>query len=441
VRRGDGTHLLVTQGDPDEVLPRCAELRLGGRVSALEAGHRFAVADLARAHAEHGLRLVAVAVRELPALGRCEERDETSMVLVGFVAFVDPVRPSAPEAVRRLAEHGVEVVVLTGDNPHAAARVAERAGVRSGEVVEGSAVDAADDEALGRLVARARVFARMTPARKARVVAALRAPGRAVGFVGDGVNDVPALRIADVGIVPASGAPAAKRVADLILTDPDLAVLAGGVVEGRRTLGNTLKYVTITASSNFGNVATVLAASVFLPFLPMLPLQLMVQNLLYDAAQLALPWDRVDRAYLAAPRRWDTGGLVRFMLVLGPLSSVFDLATFAVLWWGVGAGHTPEVFRAGWFVEGLVSQLVVVLVLRTRGIPWRGARPTRPVLLAAAASAAVGLLVATTPLAGVLHLQAPPAWYLLWLVAAVGGYAALAQVLKARVLRLHPLLA
>jgi Mg2+-importing ATPase len=262
-----------------------------------------------------------------------------------------------------------------------------------------------------------------------------------VGFVGDGVNDVPALRVADVGIVPATAAPAAKRVADLILTDPDLAVLAGGVVEGRRTLGNTLKYVTITASSNFGNVCTVLAASVFLPFLPMLPLQLMVQNLLYDAAQLALPWDRVDRGYLRAPRRWDTGGLARFMLVLGPLSSVFDLATFAVLWWWVGAGDAPGMFRAGWFVVGLVSQLAVVLVLRTGGAPWRGARPTRPVLLAAAAAAAVGLLVAMTPVAGVLHLRAPPPWYLLWLVVAVGGYATLAQVLKRRALRAHPLLA
>lgn len=439
VRRRDGERLLITKGDPDEVLPRCDRFRRDGRITAFDRGHRLAAADLARAHAEHGLRLLAVAVRELPALGRCDERDENAMVLLGFVAFVDPVRPSAPEAVRRLAEHGVEVVMLTGDNPHAAARVATQAGIRTAGLVDGAEVDAADDEGLRHLVAHSRVFARMTPARKARVVAALRSAGHAVGFVGDGVNDVPALRIADVGIVPASAAPAAKRAADLILTDPDLAVLAPGVLEGRRTLGNTLKYVTITASSNFGNVVTVLAASVFLPFLPMLPLQLMVQNLLYDAAQLALPWDRVDRAYLQAPRRWDTGGLVRFMLVLGPLSSLFDLATFAVLWWGADPVRSPEVFRAGWFVEGLISQLVVVLVLRTRGAPWRRPRPTRPVLLASAASAAVGLLVVMTPLAGLLHLQTPPPWYLLWLLVVVGAYAVMAQVVKVRVLRAHPL--
>ena len=363
------------------------------------------------------------------------------MVLVGFVAFVDPVRPSAPVAVRQLAEHGVEVLVLTGDNPHAAGRVAAQAGVRVGAVVEGEALEAADDEQLVEIVEHVRVFARTTPAQKARVVAALRARGRAVGFVGDGVNDVPALQTADVGIVPATAAPAAKRAADLILTDPDLAVLARGVVEGRRTLGNTLKYVTITASSNFGNVLTVLVASVFLPFLPMLPLQLVVQNLLYDAAQLALPWDRVDRGYLQAPRRWDTAGLVRFMLVFGPVSSVFDLATFAVLWWRFGGGHAPEVFRAGWFVEGLVSQLTVVLVLRAGGSPWGGAKPALPLLLASVASAGLGVLIVVSPLAGLLRLQAPPPSYFLWLVVAVGSYAVLAQIVKVRLGRSHPLLA
>jgi P-type Mg2+ transporter len=437
VRRGDGRHLLITKGDPDEVLPRCDRVRLDGEVVQFDRGRRSAAADLARAHAEHGLRLLAVAVRDVPRFGRCDEAD---MVLTGFVVFVDPVRTGARDAVRRLAEHGVEVVVLTGDNPHAAARVAAAAGVPAGEVVLGEAVDAAEDERLVRLVERARVFARMTPARKARVVTALRAHGRAVGFVGDGVNDVPALHGADVAIVPATATPAAKRAADLILTDPDLAVLARGVVEGRRTLGNTLKYVTITASSNFGNALTVVAASLFLPFLPMLPLQLVVQNLLYDGAQLALPWDRVDHGYLRAPRRWDTGGLVRFMLIFGPLSSLFDLATFAVLWWGFDAGRVPELFRAGWFIEGLVSQLAVVLVLRSRGSPRGDGGPALPLLLASAVAAGLGSLVVFTPVAGVLHLQAPPPSYLLWIVVAVGGYAGLAQLVKTRLVRARPLL-
>jgi P-type Mg2+ transporter len=440
VRREDGMHLLITKGDPDEVLPRCDRVRVGAEVVGFDRGRRLAAADLACAHAQHGLRLLAVAVREVPRLGASDARDGTGMVLTGFVAFVDPVRPSAPEAVRLLAEHGVEVLVLTGDNPHAAARVAAQAGIPAGGVVDGDTIEAADDERLQRVVGSARVFARVTPAQKARVVAALRARGRAVGFVGDGVNDVPALRTADVGIVPASAAPAAKRAADLILTDPDLAVLARGVVEGRRTLGNTLKYVTITASSNFGNVVTVLVASVFLPLLPMLPLQLVVQNLLYDAAQLALPWDRVDRRYLQSPRRWETGGLVRFMLVFGPLSSLFDLATFAVLWWGFDVGHQPELFRAGWFIEGLISQLAVVLVLRSRGLPWRGAKPAVPLLLASAASAGLGLLIVTSRIGTFLQLQAPPPSYLLWLVVAVCGYAGVAQVVKVLLGRSHPIL-
>jgi P-type Mg2+ transporter len=434
VRRRDGERLMITKGDPDEVLPRCDEARLDGDAVALDPGRRFAAEDLARAHADQGLRLLAVAAKRLPRLGEVSERDEQGLTLVGFVGFVDPVRESAPAAVRDLARHGVEVLLLTGDNRHVAARVAHQAGIPAADVVVGEDLDGLDDARLGRLLERARVFARVTPAHKARVVTALRARGRVVGFVGDGVNDAPALRVADVGIAPDSATPAAKRAADLVLTDPDLAVLAAGVVEGRRTLGNTLKYVTITASSNFGNVLTLVAAAVVLPFLPMLPLQLVVQNLLYDAAQLALPWDRVDPEYTARPRRWDTSDLVRIMLTFGPLSSLFDLATFGVLWWGLDAGSAPDRFRAGWFVEGLLTQLAIVLVLRTRGAPWRRL-PRRPVVLAAGAAAGVGLLLAFSPLAGRLSMQGLPAVYLLWIGAAVLGYAALAQALKALHLR------
>ncbi|GAA4834760.1 magnesium-translocating P-type ATPase [Actinomycetospora corticicola] len=434
VRRQDGERLMITKGDPDEVLPRCSQARVEGDAVELDAGRRFAAHDLARAHADQGLRLLAVAAKRLPRLGAVDEADEQDLTLVGFVGFVDPVRESAPATVRGLAEHGVEVLLLTGDNRHVAARVAHQAGIPASEVVVGEDLDALDDVRLARLLERARVFARVTPAHKVRVVTALRGAGRVVGFVGDGVNDAPALRIADVGIAPDSATPAAKRAADLVLTDPDLAVLAAGVVEGRRTLGNTLKYVTITASSNFGNVLALVAAAVLLPFLPMLPLQLVVQNLLYDAAQLALPWDRVDPEYTARPRRWDTSELVRFMLTFGPLSSLFDLATFGVLWWGLDASGAPAQFRAGWFVEGLLTQLAIVLVLRTRGAPWRRL-PRRPVVLAALAVAVTGLGLSFGPLAGALSMQNPPPVYLLWITVAVLGYAGLAQALKAVHLR------
>jgi Mg2+-importing ATPase len=229
----------------------------------------------------------------------------------------------------------------------------------------------------------------------------------------------------------------AKYAADLILLDKDLAVVARGVVEGRRTLANTMKYVKITASSNFGNVLSVVVASAFLPFLPILPIQLMVQNLLYDTAQLALPWDRVDSDYLQAPRRWQSSGLIRFMLIFGPLSSVFDLATFAVLWWVFDLGGKPTMFQTGWFVEGLLTQLLVVVILRARTMPWRGARPARAVVLAAITAAAIGSLLPLTPLGTGLGMAAPPAGYQVWLVAVMAAYGLAAHLVKKHYLRHH----
>ncbi|MGW7536552.1 magnesium-translocating P-type ATPase [Amycolatopsis sp. NPDC054798] len=427
VRRGS-EHLLISKGDPDEILPRCSHARRDGVVAEFDDAARIGAEELVRAYAEHGMRVLAVAAREVPArLDGFDETDENEMILVGFAGFVDPVRDGVVSAVKTLDGQGVALKVLTGDNRHVAARVADSAGIPVGEVVLGRQVEAADDAELREIVKGTTVFAKLTPAHKARVVTALRENGRAVGFVGDGVNDVAALRTADVGIAPDTATDAAKDAADLVLLERDLGVLARGVAEGRRTLGNTLKYVNITAASNFGNVLSVLAASAFLPFLPILPIQLVVSNLLYDLAQLALAWDRVDEDYLSRPRRWDARGLTGFMLVFGPLSSLFDLATFAVLWHVFGAGADPLLFQTGWFVEGLLSQLLVVLVLRGRGSPLRG---SRPVVLAAAAAALAGLLVPLSPLAGPLRMQALPASYLLWLAVVLIGYALAAQVAK-----------
>ncbi|MGV9295719.1 magnesium-translocating P-type ATPase [Amycolatopsis sp. NPDC003676] len=427
VRRGS-EHLLISKGDPDEILPRCSYARRDGVVTEFDDAARIGADELVRAYAEHGMRVLAVAAREVDArLDGFDETDENEMILVGFVGFVDPVRDGVVNAVKTLGEQGVALKVLTGDNRHVAARVADSAGIPVGEVVLGRQVEATGDAELREVVKETTVFAKLTPAHKARVVTALRENGRAVGFVGDGVNDVTALRTADVGIAPDTATDAAKDAADLVLLERDLGVLARGVAEGRRTLGNTLKYVNITAASNFGNVLSVLAASAFLPFLPILPIQLVVSNLLYDLAQLALAWDRVDDEYLSKPRRWDARGLTGFMLIFGLLSSLFDLATFAVLWHVFGAGADPLLFQTGWFVEGLLSQLLVVLVLRGRGTPLRA---SRPVVLATAAAALVGLLVPLSPLAGPLRMQALPASYLLWLVLVLAGYAVAAQVAK-----------
>ncbi|WP_033293480.1 magnesium-translocating P-type ATPase [Amycolatopsis jejuensis] len=422
VRRGR-EYLLISKGDPDEILPRCSHARREGIVTDFDDAARIGATELVRAYAEHGMRVLAVAAREVTA--GFDERDENGMVLVGFVGFVDPVRDGVSTAVKALGAQGVALKILTGDNQHVATRVAESARIPVGEVVLGHRIETADDAELREIVKDTTVFAKLTPAHKARVVTALRENGHAVGFVGDGVNDVTALRTADVGIAPDTATDAAKDAADLVLLERDLGVLARGVTEGRRTLGNTLKYVNITAASNFGNVLTVLAASAFLPFLPILPIQLVVSNLLYDLAQLALAWDRVEDDYLSRPRRWDARGLTGFMLVFGPLSSLFDLATFAVLWHGFGAGSNPLLFQTGWFVEGLLSQLLVVLVLRGRTI-----RAARPVVLAAAAAAVAGLLLPLSPLAGALKMQSLPPGYLLWLVVVLTGYALAAQLVK-----------
>ncbi|ONI81559.1 magnesium-translocating P-type ATPase [Actinosynnema sp. ALI-1.44] len=435
VRQQPGEHLLITKGDPDEILPRCTHAWQEGDVVELTGPRRDQAQDVVRAYSDHGMRVLAVAARQLPArLDGYDETDEANLVLVGFVGFVDPVRDSAAEAVRMLDRHGVAVKILTGDNRHVAARVAEQVGVPVGDIVVGHQVEKANDAQLRRLVQHTTVFAQINPVHKARIVTALRDVGHAVGFIGDGVNDTVALRTADVGIAADTATDVAKDAADLILLAKDLTVIAGAVLEGRRTLGNTMKYVKITASSNLGNVVSVLVAAATLPFLPMLPIQLMVQNLLYDAAQLTLPWDKVDEDYLREPRRWGTGGLTRFMLTFGPLSSLFDVITFAGLWWLVGTDTPAEqaMFQAGWFTEGLLSQVLIVLVLRSR---HRVGIPARPVLAAAVAVAFVGLVLPWTPVADALRMTALPLGFYAWLPVVLVGYALAAQAVKARHLR------
>jgi P-type Mg2+ transporter len=436
VQRQPGEHLLICKGDPDRVLPRCSRVWLDQTDIALHDDMRLEADDLVQAYRKQGMRVLAVAIKPGPArLERYGENDETDLVLAGFVGFVDPVRASAAPAVGELADRGVQVKILTGDNSIVARQVAGQVGVDSERVLVGAQIDQISDRRLAAVAAGTSVFAELGPGHKGRIVTALREHGCAVGFLGDGVNDVAALRTADAGIAADTATDAAKDAADVILLDKDLEVVARAVVEGRRTLANTMKYVKITAASNFGNVLSVLAASVFLPFLPMLPVQLMVQNLLYDVAQLALPWDRVDRDYLRAPRRWPSSGLVGFMVVFGVLSSVFDLATFAMLWWVFGAGQSPAMFHAGWFVEGLLTQLAVVLVLRSKSAPWRGDRPARVVVAASAAAASVGLLLVFTPLAGLLDMSPLPMTYAMWLIAVIAVYGLAAHAVKRGYLR------
>jgi P-type Mg2+ transporter len=439
VSRQRDEHMLICKGDPDHVLPRCSRVRLDGEIIELADDLRLEADDIVDAYRRQGMRVLAVAVDYLSARWESyEEADENRLILAGFVGFVDPVRDSAAVAVASLAEHGVTVKMLTGDSKVVARQVAGQVGLDVGSPIVGARIDSLGDRQLQALAAHTNVFAELTPAHKTRIVAALRAGGQTIGFLGDGVNDVAALRLADAGIATDTATAAAKQAADLILLDKDLAVLARGVVEGRRTLANTMKYVKITASSNFGNVLSVLAASVFLPFLPILPIQLMVQNLLYDTAQLAVAWDRVDGDYLRTPRSWQSGGLVRFMIVFGTLSSVFDLATFALLWWVFGEADAPSTFQTGWFTEGLWTQLLIVLVLRSPTLPWRGQKPATAVSVAAICAATIGLLLPMSLLAAPLRMTALPFPMLACLIAVTVAYAAAAQLVKQRYLRSHP---
>jgi Mg2+-importing ATPase len=421
-------HILISRGDPDAVLARCSHVRADGRIRPLAADLRAQAQDVAHAHAEHGLRLLAIAASVLPPRRlRYTEDDECDLVFVGFAAFHDPAKESARTAIADLRAHGVAVKIVTGDNPLVAATICAQVGIEPGEIVLGSHVDTRDDDALRRLAARTTVFAKVTPTQKARIVRALRANDEVVGFLADGANDTIALREADVGISVDGAIDIARDAADIILLEKDLTVLGHGVLEGRRTLANTMKYVKASASSNFGNALSIVLASAFLPFLPMLPIQLLVQNLTYDLAQLALPWDRVDAEYLRRPRRWVAGDLTWFMLRLGPVSSMFDMATFAVLWWVFGAHQS--LFQAGWFAEGLTSQILVVLVIRTFRLRG-GARPSRPVLIVFALAVLFGLSIVFTPAAGLLHLHPLPLTYLPWLAAIVTAYCACVRWIK-----------
>ncbi|ANY05288.1 magnesium-translocating P-type ATPase [Pseudonocardia sp. HH130630-07] len=394
--------LVVVRGDPDTVLPRCDRVVRAGGTEPLGPELRRRAARTAEEHRARGMRVVAVATRRCGAHDPEPERD---LLLLGFVGLLDPVRESAAGAVARFRDQGVAVVVLTGDDPAVAEQVCARAGIEVDGVLDGPALDRLDDRALAGELHRTTVFARLGPLQKERVVSALQAGGHTVGVLGDGVNDVGALRTADVGIAVDGAVPAARAAADIVLTGRGPDVVGAAVAEGRRTLGRATRYLTVTAALNLGNALSVVVASAVLPFLPLLPAQLVLQGVLFGVAALALPFDRVEPGWTARPRTWDTRGMLRFMLVLGPLSSVFDLVTFWAVWRFLGL-DTPEeqaVFQAVWFVEGVLSQVLVLLLLRTRA-----GRPARPVLLTVTAVVAVGVLVPFTGIAPVFGMVAPP---------------------------------
>jgi Mg2+-importing ATPase len=430
-------HELICKGALEEVLAVSTRVRLtdetGVHDVALDEDWRARVHAVADRLAHTGLRVVAVAMKELPPHQTVYGvRDEADLVLVGYVAFLDPPKESAAPALRALAAHGVQIKVLTGDNEQVTRHVCAQVGLPAGPVLLGPQVEGLDDTGLAQAVLAHDVFARLSPLHKERIVRALRAQGHVVGFLGDGINDAPALRAADLGISVDSAVDIAKEAADIILLEKSLMVLDEGVVQGRTTFCNLLKYIRMTASSNFGNVLSVLVASAFLPFLPMLPLHLLVQNLLYDLSQIGIPFDRVDEDLVAAPLQWNPGDIGRFMLCFGPVSSVFDLATFALMWWVFAANTVAAqgLFQSGWFVVGLLTQTLIVHMIRTPRLPWLQSRASGVLTGLTAAVMLLGLWLPAGPVAHYFKLQPLPAAFYPWLGALLLGYALMTTAMK-----------
>ncbi|MDX6038664.1 magnesium-translocating P-type ATPase [Scandinavium lactucae] len=426
-------YLLVCKGALQEILNVSTQVRYNGEIVPLDDTMLRRIKRVTDTLNRQGLRVVAVATKYLPAQEEDYQRtDESDLILEGYIAFLDPPKETTAPALKALKASGITVKILTGDSELVAAKVCYEVGLDAGEVVVGSSLDAMSDDALAELAKRTTLFARLTPMHKERIVTLLKREGHVVGFMGDGINDAPALRAADIGISVDGAVDIAREAADIILLEKSLMVLEEGVIEGRRTFANMLKYIKMTASSNFGNVFSVLVASAFLPFLPMLPLHLLIQNLLYDVSQVAIPFDNVDDEQIQKPQRWNPADLGRFMIFFGPISSIFDILTFCLMWF-VFHANTPEhqtLFQSGWFVVGLLSQTLIVHMIRTRRIPFIQSRAAWPLMVMTLVVMAVGIALPFSPLASYLSLQALPLAYFPWLVAILVGYMTLTQLVK-----------
>jgi Mg2+-importing ATPase len=429
-----GKRQLITKGAVEELIAISSLVEMNGQILPLDAENRQIAMQTYEKYNSDGLRMIAVAQKnDVPGSGAFGVADERDMVLIGFVGFLDPPKESAKTAIAALRVYGVRTVVLTGDSEGVAIKVCSKVGVNTERVLTGKDVEGMDDATLLEAVGTCDLFAKLSPAQKERVVKTFQTAGHAVGYMGDGINDAPPLHQADVGISVDSAVDIAKETADIILLKKDLMVLEEGVIEGRRTFGNIVKYIKMAASGNFGNMISVVVASIFLPFLPMLPVQILTQNLLCDFSQMGIPFDSVDREYLKKPRKWETDSIKTFMAFMGPLSSVFDILCFAVMWWAMKANSEvlSPLFQCGWFVFGTVSQVLVIHMIRTAKVPFLQSRPGTALLIPTLIVAAVTLVVGFSELSIGLDMMRLPFRFLPWLIVILVGYGVSTQVVKA----------
>jgi Mg2+-importing ATPase len=437
VEDAEGKAILLTKGAPEEVFLRCSHFELDGKLSAMEPSLMVGLKQEYESLSNDGFRVLAVATKILPGKKICAKDDERELVLRGYVAFLDPPKDTAARALAALNKHGVAVKILTGDNHLISRKVCKDVGLFADPMLLGGDVEKMSDADLAEAAEKATLFARLSPAHKERVIRVLRGKGHVVGFMGDGINDAPALRAADVGISVDTATDIAKESADLILLEKDLMVLDGGVIEGRKVFANIVKYIRMGASSNFGNMFSVLGASAFLPYLPMAPIQVLTNNLLYDFSQVPIPVDAVDEEQVTRPRPWDISEIKRFILFIGPISSIFDYTTFFVMLWVFNCWDPSRasLFQTGWFVESLMTQTLIIHVIRTNKIPFLQSRASWSLMATTLAVMAFGMWLPYSPLASALGFTQLPRMYWPILMLTLLGYLGLTQIIKVWLLR------
>lgn len=441
-----GKTQLITKGAIEEMLSVCSHVEYKGKIETITEEIKKEILDTVSSYNSQGMRILGIAQKNNPSMvGELSVRDESDMVLIGYLAFLDPPKESTANAIRALEDFGVNVKILTGDNDAVTSSVCKQVGIKVNNLLLGSDIEEMDDELLSEVVEETNVFAKLSPNQKTRVVSALRNNGHTVGFMGDGINDAAAMTESDVGISVDTAVDIAKESANIILLEKDLMVLEDGVVEGRKIYANIIKYIKMTASSNFGNMFSVLVASIFLPFLPMLPIQLLMLNLIYDISCITIPWDNVDEEYLKLPRKWDASSISKFMFWIGPTSSVFDIATYILMYFFIcplvfgGQYHTLNevqqlgfmgLFHAGWFVESLWSQTLVIHMIRTPDIPFIQSRASWQLTTLTTLGIAVGTIIPYTAFGKALDMVAMPAIYFPCLIVIIILYMILATILK-----------
>jgi len=436
IQRG-GERLLVTKGAVENVFDVCSSVDLGGDVLPFDEERRNAAEATYQSLSSDGYRVLGVAVRRVPTRDAYHKDDEQQMTLIGFAAFLDPPKEGVGRTLQALRSDGIEVLIMTGDNEYVTRKTALDVGLSADRIITGTQVDSMDDAALAYQAEHGAIFARVSPEQKNRVIVALKARGRVVGYLGDGINDAPSMHTADIGISVVNAVDVAKDAARIILLEKDLGVLHDGVIEGRRSFANIMKYITMGTSSNFGNMFSMAAASLFLKFLPMLPTQILLNNFLYDTSQLSIPGDNVDAALLRQPKRWRTDFIRQFMVIIGPISSIYDFLTFGILLGVFRAGE--QMFHTGWFVESLATQTLVVFVIRTAGNPLKS-RPSRQLIATMLAIVIIASVLPYTRLGLLLGFTPLPPSLLIAIALLTLTYLALVQLVKTWFYRRHALI-